>query len=120
MTMQAVNAFRPDPSPERLHPAAGFLCLVGVFGHIMVCGAVLFALGVDYATFGSFDKSEGAIYEKIHPGTYFIYLALLAMLCRRGNPIRQAFLACWQDRTAWLLLFFYVLLLAFMVARSGP
>jgi hypothetical protein len=38
---------------------------------MMISGDSLFAMGFNYATFGSLEKSEGAIYEKrnrSHPG----------------------------------------------------
>jgi hypothetical protein len=113
------NANFLKPAPERVYPVAAWLCLVGVLGQMMISGGVLFALGMHYATFGSLEKS-GGFYEKIHPGTYFIYLSLFVLLLNRGGPIRQTFGVYKENRIACFLLVCYIFMLVLMVGRSGP
>ena len=99
----------PKVNTSRL---AGALCLFGVALHILLCGAVLDSLGFHYA------EDEGAWYEKIHPGTLFIFLSFFALLWQR-NPIRESIALYRKYRAYCWLLIIDLLLVAYMVARDG-
>ncbi|MDX2028311.1 MAG: VpsF family polysaccharide biosynthesis protein [Alphaproteobacteria bacterium] len=96
------------------HPVAGLICLFGFFLHITLSDPLLNSLGFHYS------GEEGRFYEKIHPGTVFIFLSFLVLLCDGGNPIRRAG-RIFRDYTICSALFLlYVAMFLFMALRSGP
>lgn len=96
------------------HPVAGLVCLFGFFLHILLSDPLLNAIGFHYS------GEEGQFYEKIHPGTLFIFLSFAILLWDRGNPIR-AFMSMLQQHTIFvILLLVYILLFVYLVLRSGP
>ncbi len=96
------------------HPVAGLLCLFGFFLHIILSDPLLNSLGIHYS------GDEGKFYEKIHPGTVFIFLSLFALLWSRLNPIDKAFVIAKQHMAYASLLILYILLFIYMALRSGP
>lgn len=94
--------------------AALLLCLFGVLLHILLSDPLLDALGIHYS------GEEGAFYEKIHPGTYVIFLSFALLLWRRGNPLSQAWRLYRKEPVFMILLAVYGVLLGYVVARSGP
>lgn len=101
------------PATESESFAAGLLCLFGFLLHMLLSGPVLDALGVRYS------GEEGHFYEKIHPGTVFIFLSLPVLLTSSSNPIAKAF-ALYRRHTAFsVLLLLDILLFFYMAARSG-
>lgn len=97
-----------------VHPISAIVCLFGFFLHIILSDPLLNILGFHYS------GSDGAFYEKIHPGTVFIFVSFGILLCDRGRPI-QALLEMLKKYPAYLLLlilyFFYFL---YLMLRSGP
>lgn len=94
------------------YPAAGLVCLFGFFLHIILSDPLLNALGFHYSA------DEGRFYEKIHPGTYFIFLSFF-MLLASGSPLRQLARFFREQKTAFLLLTVCLLAFAYMMLRSG-
>lgn len=95
------------------NPAAGFLCLLGFFLHILLSDPLLGILGFNYS------GEEGAFYEKLHPGTLLIYLSFFALLWGQGNPLRQILTLLKYQRVFVFLLTLYLLLIFYVVVRSG-
>lgn len=98
----------------KAYPAAGLVCLFGLFLHILLSDPLLNSLGFHYS------GDEGRFYEKIHPGTVFIFLSFLALLCSGGNPVRRAGEVFRTYTAASLLFLLYVAMFIVMVVRSGP
>ena len=95
-------------------PVSGFICLTGIFLHMLLSDPLLNTLGMHYS------GEEGHFYEKIHPGTYFIFLSFATLLYERGNPISML-IKLYREQTIFLLLLaLYILLFLYMAVRSGP
>ncbi|HEU0118160.1 MAG TPA: VpsF family polysaccharide biosynthesis protein [Alphaproteobacteria bacterium] len=96
------------------HKTAGLICLFGFFLHIVLSAPLLNALGFHYS------GEEGAFYEKIHPGTVFIFISFIVLLLDRGRPIK-ALIDIFRGQPAYAaLLAIYLLIFVYVVARSGP
>lgn len=90
---------------------AGRLSLFGFMLYLLLSPQFLDTIGFHYSA------DTGAVYEKLHPGTYFIYLAFFVLLKRRTLDILYDI---YKHHTACLaLLIFYILLFAYMVFRDG-
>lgn len=98
---------------ERGGRLAGLLCLFGFFLHMVLSDPLLTSFGFNYS------GDEGKFYEKIHPGTPFIYLSLMVLLWRRGNPFSAFLSLCHRQKAAIALLILTVVLFFYMVARDG-
>ncbi len=96
------------------HPLAGMICLFGFFLHIVLSDPLLNAIGFHYS------GNEGYFFEKIHPGTVFIFLSFLILLWDRGNPIRTLVQVVRQYPAFSVLLALYILIFIYLVLRSGP
>lgn len=92
---------------------AAYSCLFGLFLHIILSDPLLRSLGFNYT------NEEGAFYEKIHPGTVFIFLSLLLLVAGR-NPFEKIITIARQCRAFFSLLFIYVIAFVYMSLRSGP
>lgn len=88
---------------EPAHPVATFLLFLGITLYATVSNSLLVTLGVPY------DIPGGLFLAKIHPGTYVLGLAYLAVLLP-GNPVRTLF-SDMAQYPAWLFYGFVVLLL---------
>lgn len=95
------------------NPAAGFLCLLGFFLHILLSDPLLGMFGFDYS------GEKGAFYEKLHPGTLLIFLSFFILLWGQGNPVRQILTLFKYQRIFSFLLLLYFLLIFYVVMRSG-
>ncbi|MFO1242189.1 MAG: VpsF family polysaccharide biosynthesis protein [Rickettsiales bacterium] len=116
MSLLALNmAYEEDDSLTRgaANPLAGSLCLFGFLLHIILSDPLLGAMGFDYSGDG------GAFYEKIHPGSLFIFLSFFVLLCGQGNPIKQILLLCQRQLIPFSLLLLCILFFIYMVIRSG-
>lgn len=96
------------------HYFAGIVCLFGFFLHIVLSDLLLNSVGFHYSS------TEGAFYEKIHPGTYFIVASFFVMLGDQGNPFNEFWRALRRSRIAMFLLLLYIMLFVYLVLRSGP
>ncbi|MGB4100939.1 MAG: VpsF family polysaccharide biosynthesis protein [Alphaproteobacteria bacterium] len=96
------------------HFFAGLVCLFGFFLHIVLSDLLLNSVGFRYSS------TEGAFYEKIHPGTYFIVASFFVMLGDSGNPFREFWRTLHRSRIALFLLLLYVMLFVYLIFRSGP
>lgn len=96
------------------HYLAGIVCLFGFFLHIVLSDLLLNSIGFHYSS------TEGAFYEKIHPGTYFIVASFFIMLGDHGNPFVEFWRALRRSRIAMFLLLLYIMLFIYLVLRSGP
>ena len=95
------------------YPVAGVICLFGFFLHIVLSDPLLNSIGFHYS------GDEGQFYEKIHPGTVFIFISFFVLLWSHGNPLREFLLISWRYQVYMLFLLLYVLLFFYMLARSG-
>lgn len=95
------------------NPAAGFLCLLGFFLHIILSDPLLGMFGFNYS------GEEGAFYEKLHPGTLMIFLSFFVLLWGQGNPLKQIMTIFKHQRVFAFLLLLYFLLIFYVVVRSG-
>ena len=95
------------------HPTAALICAIGFFMRIILSGPVLNILGLDY---GSEDANTLA---KIHPGTYFIILSFLVLVCSRRNPFEQIFRIARQHTAFFSFVMIYVVILIYWLIR-GP
>ncbi len=98
---------------DRSHALAGALCLFGFFLYVALSGPLLSAIGFHYS------GDEGHFYEKLHPGTFFIFLSFAVLIWDRGNPIRDVIGVARRYPAPMLLFALYVLLLIYIVLRSG-
>lgn len=92
-----------DVEPAPAHPIATFLLFLGITLYATVSSSLLVTLGVPY------DIPGGLFLAKIHPGTYVLGLAYLAVLLP-GNPVRMLF-SDMAQYPAWLFYGFVVILL---------
>lgn len=95
------------------YPLAGLLCLFGLFLHIALSDPLLNSLGFTYS------GDEGKFYQKVHPGTYFIFLSLIALLWSHGNPLRQAYRIYKEYSIFSALLLLYVMFFIYATLRTG-
>ncbi len=93
---------------------AGFLCLLGFALHILLSDPLLDALGFTYS------GDEGKFYEKIHPGTLFMFLSLFILLWQKEGFLKQAIHVFKEQKAYSILLLIYVLALIYMTLKSGP
>lgn len=104
---------RDASRPEPVHPAAAFVCAIGILLRILLSGPVLNILGIDYG------GEEGSPFGKIHPGGYFIYMSFLMLIFSRGNPL-LSLVEIARRQTAFFAFFaIYLLLIAYWLLR-GP
>lgn len=96
------------------HPLSALMCLIGVFMHLMISDPLLNAMGMRYA------GEEGNFYEKIHPGTLFIFISFVMLICAKGNPLQQILLLAREQSISFALLAICAISFVYMVARSGP
>lgn len=110
--------FTPDlavagsDAAQETHILASVVCLFGVFLRIVLPEQLLNMLGVDYSGDG------GSLIAKIHPGGYFIFLALLIYLLDHGAPFHQIARTFRQYKTYTYLLLLYIALAAYWVCRD--
>lgn len=95
------------------NPLAGALCLFGVFLHIILSDGLLGLIGFDYS------GEEGKFYEKLHPGTLFIYIAFFVLLIGQGNPLERLLKIARYQMVPFALLFLCILIFIYMTIRSG-
>lgn len=75
---------------------------------LMVSSTLLTNWRVQYVTAG------GNFYEKLHPATYFVVLALCVALLRSGNPVQQAVRIAAQSKT----ILFYLICWMFLLVQT--
>jgi len=94
-------------------PLAGFLCLFGFFLHILLSDPLLATLGIHYT------GEEGGFYEKVHPGSWFIFFSFAIFMLHDFNPFRQCYLIARDQMAFTALLIVTILMFAYVVLRSG-
>jgi len=109
----ATDAIIHGHAESELHFVASSLCMAGVFLLILLSEPLLNALGFDYS-----GKTGGALYQKIHPGTYVIVISLVVFLWDRDDPIRQYLQTLRQHTIFALALLIHLLLLLYWLAKS--
>lgn len=89
------------------------VCLFGLFLLLFLSPPLLDSIGFHYAS------DAGAPYEKIHPATYFIFLAFVLFL-RGGKSVLSVLNHVIRQRLAGVsLLCLYLLILIYLVLRDG-
>lgn len=92
---------------------AGVLCATGLFLHIILPDPLLNSLGFHYS------GEYGEFYEKIHPGTFLIFISLFTLLLRDGKPFTQLFSIYRQNQAFLILLLVCSLSFIYMALRGG-
>lgn len=98
---------------EEMHPLAGLLCLSGLFLRLVLSDPLLNALGIHYS-----GDMEGSAIEKIHPGTYIIFLSFFVLLWDEGNPVGQIGRCFKGNRLYMLYLFLYLVIFVLWLVKS--
>ncbi len=93
--------------------AAAWMCLAGLFLHILISEPLLVAHQFRIAGEG------GAFYEKIHPGSWLIFLSLVFLLTRLGNPLRDAARVLMLEPVLSAMLLIDILVYAYTIIRGG-
>jgi len=81
---------------------------------LLVSSTLLTHWRIQYVTAG------GNFYEKLHPATYFVVLALATALLRSGNPLQQALRIAGQSRAILFYLVCWVFLLVQTLMLERP
>jgi len=89
------------------------ICLFGALLHLVLSDPLLDSIGFHYTS------TEGRFYERLHPGTFFILLGLVALLWGRDDPIQEILDACLEFPAYCFLLALYVMLFLYITLRSG-
>lgn len=97
----------------RSAPLASAFCLFGFFLHILLSDPLMQSLGLHY------NGEEGAFYEKIHPGSWFIFVSFALLLWQGLNPLRQSYLIARDQMAYGALLIITLCMFGYMVLRSG-
>jgi hypothetical protein len=98
---------------EESHRVAGLICLFGLFLRLVLSDPLLNAFGMHYS-----GDTEGSAIEKIHPGTYFIYLSLFVLLLDGGDPFGRIVRMYRQYRGYTLFLCLYLFIFVWQLVKS--
>lgn len=105
---------KPAALVQLINAAILGLVLLAVVGLFTISSAMLTTWKIHYVITG------GGFYEKVHPATYLVLIALFLSLIRHGDPIGQ--LGRIFADAPWLLLFLicWTWLLVYMIATEQP
>jgi len=112
----ATNIQRPQSSTkasEDTYPVIGFICLLGIFLHLLIEEPLMYMMGLRYG------EEEGSFWEKQHLGTYLVLLSFFLLLWRRRDPFGMLVSLYRSERVFTCLLGMYVWILLYMIAMTG-
>ncbi len=87
---------------------------LAVLATLTISSSLLTHLRIQYVTAG------GNFYEKLHPATYFVMLALCLAVLRAGNPVEGIVRICAASKTVLFYLVCWVFLLVQTLALDRP
>lgn len=93
--------------------AASSVCLFGLLLQFVLSGPLLVANGYAYTNVG------GPPWQKIHPGTYFILIALAMTVLAHRQPIDRLIRLVAREPAFYLVLLINLLLSVWVVVRGG-
>jgi hypothetical protein len=109
----AIPAPNNDSWVGETYPVAALICAVGFFMRIILSGPVLNILGINYGA------EDASLLAKIHPGSYFIILSFMVLICSQGNPFAHLIRIARQHTAYFSFVVIYVLILLYWILR-GP
>lgn len=118
----AVPAARGTRRPRRSRATAASVIDLGVLvctalsitAALTISPSLLTYMHIQYVTAG------GAFYEKLHPATYFVVLALMLALLRDANPLRELVRICTTSIAIPFYLVCWLLLLVQTIQLARP
>jgi hypothetical protein len=119
----AMAGIRRPPQVSGMKPAAAAqligriivgLMLLGVIATFTISPAILTEWKVHYQTTG------GNFYEKLHPATYFAFLAFCLLLIHTGDPIGEINRTFSEAKLVLVYLFCWLCLLVQMLVLERP
>jgi hypothetical protein len=105
---------RPVAAPRSIDRVIAGLMVLAVITTFTISAAMLNNWKIHYSTTG------GNFYEKLHPATYFAFLALFLLLIRDSDPIGEINRMVSEAKLVLIYLFAWLCLLVQMLALERP
>jgi hypothetical protein len=118
----AAGIRRPSHVPDKKSAQAVQLIDMVVAGLLLLAVITIFTISSAMLAHWkiSYQTSGGGFYEKLHPGTYFAFLAFCLLLVRNGDPIGEVNRIFSEAKLVLVYLFAWFCLLGQMLVLERP